>query len=65
MTPRRAVRVIESFFDRLDELLPADRTAVGGPSATDFLLHDLPAIIDSLAVDFEVSTHPVARTFGS
>jgi hypothetical protein len=60
VTPRRAVRVTESFFDRLDELLPSDRTADGGPSATDFLLHDMPAIIDSLAFAFEASAHPVA-----
>ncbi len=60
MTPRRAVRVTQSFFDRLDELLPSDRTAAGGPSATDFLLHDLPALIDALALDFEASTHLVA-----
>ena len=60
MNPRRAVRVTESFFDRLDELLTADRTVAGGPSATDFLLHEMPAIIDSLALAFEASTHPVA-----
>jgi hypothetical protein len=60
VNPRRAVRVTESFFDRLDELLTADRTVAGGPSATDFLLHEMPAIIDSLALAFEASTHPVA-----
>lgn len=57
---RRQVRVATSFFDRLDELLPAERGADGTPSATDFLLHDLPAIIDLLAVDFERRTVPVA-----
>ena len=41
MSQRRRVRVTEQFFERLDELLPADRSADGLPSATDFLLHEL------------------------
>ena len=57
---RRQVRVATLFFDRLDELLPPERSADGTPSATDFLLHDLPAIIDLLAEDFERRTLPVA-----
>ena len=53
--------VATSFFDRLDELLPPERSADGAPSATDFLrLQDLPAIIDLLAEDFERRTAPVA-----
>lgn len=58
MTDRRQVRVAESFFDRLDELLPPERTAEGTPSATDFLLHDLPPVIDQLATRFEDVTLP-------
>ena len=57
---RPRVRVTASFFDRLDELLPPERSADGRPSATDFLLHDLPAIIDLLAEDFERRTVPIA-----
>lgn len=53
---RRLVRVAPSFFDRLDELLPAERSASGAPSATDFLLHDLPPIIDRLAERYEEAT---------
>lgn len=53
---RRQVRVAPSFFDRLDELLPTERTAGGFPSATDFLLHEIPAIIDRLAEDYIGST---------
>ena len=49
-----------AVFERLDELLPAERGADGTPSATDFLLHDLPAIIDLLAEDFLGRTSPVA-----
>jgi hypothetical protein len=58
---RRQVRVTASFFDRLDEHLPPDRGADGAPSATDFLLHDLPTIIDLLAEDFLGRTSPVAK----
>lgn len=57
---RRQVRVASSFFDRLDELLPGQRGADGTPSATDFLLHDLPAIIDLLAEDYFDRTLSVA-----
>lgn len=57
---RRQVRVVASFFDRLDELLPEQRGADGTPSATDFLLHEMPAVIDLLAADFAGRTLPVA-----
>ena len=60
MTARRQVRVTQSFFDRLDELFPEQRGSSGEPSATDFLLHEIPAIIDRFAVAFESSTLPVA-----
>ncbi len=61
MTDRRQVRVTEQFFDRLDELLPGQRSATGTPSATDFLLHDMPRIIDLLA-DHEGTTLRVDDT---
>ena len=56
MTDRRQVRVTQPFFDRLDELLPEQRSAAGAPSSTDFLLHEIPAIIDLLADLYESST---------
>jgi hypothetical protein len=56
MSSRRLVRVAPSFFERLDELLPGERSATGTPSATDFLLHDLPTILDRLAEDYESAT---------
>jgi hypothetical protein len=52
VSPRRIVRVAPSFFERLDELFPEERSIAGAPSATDFLLHDLPNIIDSLALNY-------------
>jgi hypothetical protein len=62
VTSRRRVVVLPEFFDRLDELLPAERTATGRPSTADFALHDLTAIIDTLADDYEGSTMPVPGT---
>ncbi len=56
MTARRLVRVTQSFFDRLDELLPEERSASGEPSSADFLLHEIPPIIDQLAEDYEGTT---------
>lgn len=60
MSRRRTVRVAEGFFERLDELLPPDRGARGEPSATDFLLHEMPTVIDRLAEDFEGSSSSAA-----
>lgn len=54
--PERLVRFTQSFFDRLDDLLPDERGPDGSPSATDFLLYDLPRIRDLLATDFERNT---------
>lgn len=48
---RRQVRFTEQFFERLDELLPPGRPDDGGPSASDFLLHELPNVIDAIADD--------------
>ena len=54
--PIRVVRFMTTFFDALDELLPESRAADGTPSATDFLLYDLPALRDLLATNYEGST---------
>jgi len=55
---RREVRVTDQFFDRLDDLLPAERSAEGEPSTTDFLLHEIPSVIERLASMFEEVTMP-------
>jgi hypothetical protein len=62
---RRQVRVTQQFFDRLDDLLPQERSAAGAPSTTDFLLHDLPRIIDRLAEGYENSTLVVDDAAGT
>jgi hypothetical protein len=56
VSERRQVRVAQSFFDRLDELLPPERGPRGQPSTVDFLLHEMPTIIDGLAQDYEAVT---------
>jgi len=56
VSPRRQVRVASSFFDRLDELLPDERSATGVASTADFLLHEIPPLIDLLAADYEAAT---------
>lgn len=53
MADRRIVRVTEAFFAQLDELLDADRGDEGQPSATDFLILDLPTVVERFATDFE------------
>lgn len=56
----RQVTVTDDFFDRLEILLPAERVGEGVPSRTDFLMYELPAIIDQLADDLEVVTSPAS-----
>lgn len=56
MSQRRQVRVSPAFFDRLDELLPDERGEEGEPSTADFLLPEIPALIDVLAEGYEEAT---------
>ena len=58
--PERLVRFRQTFFDDLDSLLPDERGSDGRPSATDFLLYELPRLRDQLASDFETNTLAVA-----
>ena len=60
MTKRREVRVAESFFDELDRQLGAERGPGGEPSATDFLVMDLPAIVERFSSRFEELPEAVA-----
>ena len=46
MNGRREIRVAESFFDELDSQLGSERGPNGEPSATDFIVMDLPRIVD-------------------
>jgi hypothetical protein len=49
---RRLVRVAGAFFDQLDAQLGPDRGPNGEPSATDFLIFDLPVIVEEFATNF-------------
>jgi len=53
VTKRREVRVAESFFDELDLQLSRERGPNGEPSATDFLVVDLPAVVEVFAAEFD------------
>jgi hypothetical protein len=52
-TDRRVVRVAPTFFEQLDQHLGPDRGPNGEPSATDFLVLDLPTIVDAFATGFD------------
>jgi hypothetical protein len=53
VTSRRVVRVTDAFFELLDDALGIDRGPNGEPSASDFIVLELPAIVDRFATDFE------------
>lgn len=67
MTPGRlTVRVSEAFFSQLDEQLGATRGTEGQPSAVDFLVLELPSVVEVFATRFEelpeaVEGFPAAR----
>jgi hypothetical protein len=49
VTTRRTVRVDQAFFDDLDHQLGSDRGPNGEPSNTDFIVIDLPTVVDEFA----------------
>ncbi len=58
MTERRTVRVDPAFFDDLDSQLGNHRGPNGEPSSTDFIVIDLPTVVDEFAERFD--TLPIA-----
>jgi hypothetical protein len=52
---RRLVRVTDAFFEQLDAQLGADRGPHDEPSATDFLVLELPPIVERFASGFVIS----------
>lgn len=64
MSGRRHVVVLPEFFNRLDELLPAERTDDGSPSTADFVLHELTNIVETLADDYEAVTTAIPAQHG-
>lgn len=53
MSRRREVRVSEAFFNQLDVQLGPSRRPGGQPSATDYLVMELPAIVERFATEFD------------
>lgn len=50
----------ESFFVELDEQLGAERGPSGEPSATDFIVLDLPRVVEEFATRFDELPEAVA-----
>ncbi len=59
MSRRRPVKVDERFLELLDQQLPDERGPQGEPSATDFLLVDLPPIAERFATSFDELMTPI------
>ncbi len=53
MTRRVEVRIADAFFEQLDVQLGLERGPQGEPSVTDFLMIDLPAIVERFASGFD------------
>jgi hypothetical protein len=58
VTSHRTARVDQAFFDGLDPQLGGDRGPNREPSSTDFLVIDLPTVVDEFAESFD--TLPIA-----
>jgi hypothetical protein len=50
---RRVVRVAPAFFDQLDAQLRPWRGPSGEPSAGDFVVMELPSVVERFATDFD------------
>lgn len=50
---RRTVRVSPAAFDQLDDQLPQERGPAGQPSVGDFIVLELPAVIERFATGFD------------
>jgi hypothetical protein len=59
VSSRRPVKVDDRFFELLDQQLGSERGPNGEPTATDFLLADLPAIADRFSTDFDELIQPI------
>ena len=55
----RVVKITDTFEADLDRQLPADRSSAGVPSRLDFLLYELPDIMEAFATDFDSMPHIV------
>ena len=53
MTNRRVARVTDAFFEQLDDAHGVDRGPNGEPSASEFIILELPPIVERFATDLE------------
>jgi hypothetical protein len=53
LTGRREVRVSEDYFRQLDSQLGPTTGLHGEPSSTDYLIIELPAVVERFATDFD------------
>ena len=53
MAERRTVRVSPAAFDQLDDQLRQERGPVGQPSVGDFIVLELPAVVERFATGFD------------
>lgn len=60
MTNRREVRVADTLFFDLDNQLADERGPTGQPSATDFIVVDLPVIVERFATGFDELPQSIA-----
>ncbi len=59
MSSRRPVKVDDRFFELLDQQLGSERGPNGEPTATDFLLADLPPIAERFSTEFDELIQPI------
>ena len=62
MSVRRPVKVGDPFFELLDQQLGSERGLNGEPTATDFLLADLPPIAERFSTAFDELIMPIPTT---
>jgi hypothetical protein len=53
VSPRRVVRVTDAFFEQLDDALDVDRDRTVNRRRGDFIVLELPPIVDRFAIDFD------------
>ena len=56
---RRVVKLDDRFLGQLDEQLGSERGPEGRPSSTDFLVIELPVIVELFATSFEALAAPI------
>ncbi|WP_436794656.1 hypothetical protein [Actinospongicola halichondriae] len=61
---RRTVRVSPAAFDQLDTHLPQDRGPLGEASVGDFIVLELPAVVERLASGFDHLPEIIEGTSG-